>query len=66
MKHGKFNLWCWLFGHRWAFPFETVDYVNMANGYPSGGRSTYKRTIKRKIIKRWHKCERCGKIVKFK
>ena len=65
MRHRKFNLWCFLFGHRWAFPFETTDYRVFANGLPSGCRSETKKTQRRKIVKRWHKCDRCGEIEKI-
>ena len=56
------RLICKIFGHRLGGWHKSVEYVRMGNGLPYGKRTT-KRVRKKKIVRIFCKCKRCGAMI---
>lgn len=58
------KLICKIFGHRLrnAAWYESVEYVTSGN-HPSFNRRTVKKKRKKKVVRVYRKCKRCGAMI---
>lgn len=58
---------CKIFGHKYEIGlYKSEEYKTYNNGWPSGRKTKHKRAIKKRIVKHWKRCERCGAFILYK